>query len=36
MHVRVGNNTDAGEYKQLRYEDKLALLEQLVTLPARE
>lgn len=32
QHVHVGNNTDAGEYKQLRYEDKLAFLEQLVTL----
>lgn len=30
--VQVGNNTDAGEYKQLRYEDKMAFLEQLVTL----
>lgn len=31
-HVHVGNNTDAGEYKQLRFEDKLAFLEQLVNL----
>lgn len=31
-HVHVGNNTDAGELKQLRYEDKLAFLEQLVRL----
>lgn len=31
-HVHVGNNTDAGEYKQLRHEDKLAFLEQLVKL----
>ncbi len=30
--VYVSNNKDAGEYKQLRYEDKLAFLEQLVAL----
>ena len=32
QHVQVGNNNDAGEYGQLRYEDKLAFLEQLVNL----
>ncbi len=30
--VHVGNNTEAGEYKQLRFEDKLAFLEKLVAL----
>ena len=32
QHVHVGNNNAAGEYGQLRFEDKLAFLEQLVTL----
>lgn len=31
-HVQVGNNTDAGELKQLRFEDKIAFLRQLINL----
>lgn len=30
--VHVGNNNDAGEYKQLRFEDRIAFLQQLVNL----
>jgi hypothetical protein len=30
--VHVGNNTDAGEFKQLRFEDRIAFLETLVNL----